>query len=81
MSSGDLQSRQAWSIHRNGALTEVWVEHLLSARATIPPDIPVLIEALLLPQLPDLRGGDSLVITVVPLADGLGHLNAGGAWR
>ena len=56
-------------------------KNLLATRASIPPDIPVLTEPLLLSLLSDLRGRDPLIVTVVPLADVLGHGDLGVARR
>lgn len=53
--------------------------NLLAAYAPVPPDIPVPAEALFLAQVADLGARDALVVAVVPLADGLGHLDAGTA--
>lgn len=39
----------------------------------------MLVQALVLPQPPDLGGGDALVGAVVPLADVVGDLDAGAA--
>lgn len=48
----------------------------LAAGAAIPPDVPVLAQALFLPPRADLFAGDALVVAVVPLADVLGDLDA-----
>lgn len=53
------------------------VSLLLSTRTAVPPDVPVLIQALLLPQPADLGAGDALVVAIVPLPDVLGDLDAG----
>lgn len=50
---------------------------VLSTWATIPPDVPVGIQALLLPELPDMGRGNALVVAIVPLANILGDLDLG----
>lgn len=50
--------------------------HSLSSGTAISPDIPVLIQSLLLSQLSDVRTGDTLVVTIVPLPDVLGDFDA-----
>lgn len=55
--------------------TKAAVVHSLSTRAAIPPDVPARIETLLLPQLPDFLGGDTLVVTIIPLSDVLGDFD------
>lgn len=59
----------------NGAL------HSLSSRTPIPPNIPVGIEALFFPLLPDLGAGNAFIVTVIPLADVLGNFNLCVAWN
>lgn len=53
----------------------------LTPRTSIPPNIPVRIEALLFQLLPNLRAGDAFVVTIIPLADVLGYFNLGIAWN
>lgn len=53
-------------------------EHgILAPGTSIPPDIPVGIQTLLLAELFDLRRRNALVVAIVPLADVLGDLDTG----
>lgn len=48
----------------------------LPAGAAVPPDVPALAQALILPQLADLGARDALIVAIVPLADVLGDFYA-----
>jgi hypothetical protein len=65
-------------LHAYPVLTEKGVD-LLSARTPITPDIPVRVQPLAPPDLPDLGRRDALVLAVVPLADVFRDLNVGRA--
>lgn len=45
----------------------------LPTRTAIAPNIPVLIQSLFFPLLPDLSAGDALIVAVVPLRDARLH--------
>lgn len=54
---------------------------LLSTRTAISPDVPVLIQSLLFSHLPNVRTSDTFIVTIVPLPDVFGNLNAGIAFE
>lgn len=51
------------------------VVHLLAPRTAILPDVPARIKTLLFPHFPDFLGGDTLVVTIIPLSDVLGDFD------
>lgn len=59
------------SVHTRGDLFR-----RLASRAAIPPDVPMFIQTLLLPQLADLGARDALVVAIIPFADVFSDLDA-----
>ncbi len=74
---GAPEIRVSFSAHlqgREGFINKT-KNDILPPRTSIPPNIPIRIQTLLLSQLPNLRRSHPLIVTIIPLANILSDLN------